>query len=285
MQGDWTYYYDNSQYILTQSASGSLSGYMTDNLCPGAEFPITGTVTPGQFTFTVTGMYGVCGSAVTWLTFQGWIGQPGCNYAYGDWSNSIPNSGGFGDDDAYPPLGTEIFAKPVDVPTGDTSVAPPPAAWNANKGAPWNQTLAGTLNPSEFEGRGVYEYPGQTQGKDTCWFQGSTYDPYTSISTTGWEWYVSSKNTWGADWIGWYQDAAQYYQAQKRVPCSSSFQQILVIDAAYDPDNTPAYGSYIDYYGNLFYGVPYETNSLGGNITATAVQSVRNSQKSTNKAW
>ncbi len=62
MQGDWTYYYDDSQYVLSQDASGNVTGNMSTNTCPGVQFPITGTVSPGTFTFTVTGMYGVCGS-------------------------------------------------------------------------------------------------------------------------------------------------------------------------------------------------------------------------------
>jgi hypothetical protein len=284
MQGTWTWEYDNSQYVLTQDGSGNLTGYMANNICPGAEFPITGTVTPGQFTFTATGMYGVCGSSVHWLTFQGWLGQPGCNYVYGNWSNSIPNSGGFGDEDPYPPLGTEVFAKPVDVPDSETSVPPPPAAWNTTQGAPWNQTLAGGLSPSEFEGRGVYEYS-QVTGVDTCWFSGSKYAPFNSITGPGYGWYISSRNGWGADWIGYFRPPVLYYRSKKRVPCGSTFTQVMVIDAAYDPDNPPSYGSYLDQYGNLFYGVPYETNTLGGNITATAVQSIRNGQMSTNTSW
>ncbi len=222
---------------------------------------------------------------VTWLTFTGYIGQPGCNYAYGNWSNSIPNGGGFGDDDPYPPIGTAaLFAKPVDVPDAETSAIPPPAAWNSTQGAPWNQTLAGGLSPSEFDGRGVYEY-GAGSGTDTCWFAKSKYAPFTSITTPGFEWPVSSKNTWGADWIGWNLAPVKYYRAQKKVPCGASFPQMIVADAAYDPDNTPAYSAYLNEDGDLFYGVAYETNTLGGNITATAVTSVRNSQISTNTTW
>jgi hypothetical protein len=37
--------------------------------------------------------------------------------------------------------------------------------------------------------------------------------------------------------------------------------------------------------GNSFYGVPYEVNTLGANITATSVTSVRNGKTSTNTTW
>ena len=170
------------------------------------------------------------------------------------------------------------------MPDYDTSVSPPGGAWEPDHGAPWNQTLAGTLSPSEFEGRGVYEYS-QGVGVDSCWFTTSKYPPFNSITTPGFLWYVSSKNGWGADWIGYSKLQVEYYRAKNRVPCGTSFTQIMVIDAAYDPDNTPAYGSYLDENGDIFYGVPYETNTLGGNIAAAEAQSIRNSQQSTNTSW
>jgi hypothetical protein len=183
------------------------------------------------------------------------------------------------------PLSPNWVAKAVDVPTSETSVIPPPQAWNPTTGgAPWNQTLAPNSPPGEYEGRGVYEYAAGL-GTDTCWFAGSKWPIYNTITAAGFAWTVSSKNRWGADWIGWKLGAVQYYRTMNRVPCGATFSQQMVIDAAYSPDNTPAYGSYVSKDGNVFYGVPYETNTLGGSITATTVTSVRNGQTSTNTTW
>jgi len=59
----------------------------------------------------------------------------------------------------------------------------------------------------------------------------------------------------------------------------------MVIDAAYSPDNPPSYGPYTDDKGVKFYGVPYEVNTLGGDITGTTVTSIRNGQVATNTTW
>jgi hypothetical protein len=69
------------------------------------------------------------------------------------------------------------------------------------------------------------------------------------------------------------------------VPCGSSFLQQMVIDAAYSPKDPSKYGAYTDNKGNNFYGIPYEVNTLGANITCTTVTSVRNGKTSTNTTW
>jgi hypothetical protein len=79
--------------------------------------------------------------------------------------------------------------------------------------------------------------------------------------------------------------AVQYYQSLGRAPCGASFLQQMVIDAAYSPDNTSGYAEYTDNHGDVFYGVPYEVNTLGANITATAASSVRNGETSINITW
>lgn len=65
----------------------------------------------------------------------------------------------------------------------------------------------------------------------------------------------------------------------------STFQQQMVIDAAYSPKNPSTYGPYTDSSGAGFYGVPYEVNTLGASITATTATSTRNGQTSTNTTW
>ena len=95
-------------------------------------------------------------------------------------------------------------------------------------------------------------------------------------------WTVSSKNTRGADFIGWKLVEVQYYRAQQRVPCGTGFPQRIVIDAGFSPNDPLNYGPYTNQYGNTFYGVPYEANTLCSDVTATTVTSVRNGQVSTN---
>jgi len=220
----------------------------------------------------------------TSITFTGSLGQPGCNFAYGNWSNSLGNSGGFGVSQAYPTNTANIFTRPADVPTSETSQQS--GSWNTTLGgAPWHQTLVPNSPAGEFSGRVVYEYASGT-GTDSCWFQGSVFKyPFNVISTPGFGWGVNGRNLWGPDLIGWTLKAVQFYRAQNRVPCGARFQQQMVIDAAYSPNNPPSYALYTDENGVNFYGVPYELNTLGGDITAAAVTSVRNGQVATNTTW
>lgn len=285
MQGHWKYTYDNTEYDLSQDGSGNITGTYIDPLCIGHTPPIAGTTSGGQFTFTISDLTQCPGDYNSWTTFTGYIGEPGCNYVYGNWTNSFGNSGGFGQSEPYPSSGP-MFTKAVDVPASETSVHGPAASWDKiNGGAPWTQTFAPNSPPGEFEARGVYEFVGGT-GSDSCWFKQSKFSPFTTISRPGYGWIVTSKNTWGSDFIGWTLAAVQYYRAQKKAPCGTRFYQQAVIDAAYSPDNPSSYsGPYTDESGNTFYGVSYEVNTLGGDITATAVTSVRNGQVATNTTW
>jgi len=289
IQGSWTQNDGGQEYTLSQDSKGNVTGTMTWPSCNGNQiWPITGSAAGGTFNFVATnqGCTNFFGGAT--ITFSGNIGQPGCNFIYGTQTDANGVWYDLGTSNPYPttqePTTSDWVAKAVDVPTSETSVAPPPAAWNTTEGAPWNQTLVPNSPPSEFEGRGTFEYANGL-GTDTCWFPKSKYAPFNTIDGPGFGWLVSSKNTWGADWIGWFLAPVRYYRAQGRAPCGTTFSQVIVIDAAYSPDNTPAYGSYLNQSGDLFYGVPYETNTLGGNITATTVTSVRNSQISTNTTW
>jgi hypothetical protein len=289
LQGQWTENTGGQQYNLSQDNAGNLTGSMTWPSCTGNQvWPLTGIASAGTFSFIATnpGCTNFYGGAT--ITFSGDIGQPGCNFLYGSQTDADGTWYTLGTSNPYPitqdPLTPNWVAKAVDVPDSETSTTPPPAAWNASKGAPWNQKLAPDSPTYEYEGRGIYEY-GNGAGTDTCWFPESKFPIYDTISTPGFAWTVSSKNTWGADWIGWYQGAVKYYRAQNRVPCGSRFPQLVMIDAAYSPDNTPAYSSYLTEDGDIVWGVAYETNILGGDITATSVTSIRNGQTSTNTTW
>jgi hypothetical protein len=176
--------------------------------------------------------------------------------------------------------------KPVDVPSSESTVVPTGEQWDTTYGPPWTQTFAPNSPSGEFEGRSVYEYPGTGSGNDTCWFPKSKFPVFNAVTTPGFGWSVSSKNTWGVDFIGWSLAAVQYYRSQKRVPCGTIFPQALVIDAAYSPDNPSTYpGPFTDTGDNTFYGIPYENNTPKANITATIVSSVRNGKTSTNTTW
>jgi hypothetical protein len=283
--GDWEDYFSLDQYYLSQDAKGNLSGWMTTGPCNlPTDWPITGTISSGQFTFTATNK-GCSLSSASWVTFAGTVSAPGCNFVSGTYTNSNGGSGGWGDSNPYPTL-LDYVTKAVDVPASESTVVPTGAQWNTSHGAPSNQTFAPNSPAGEFEGRGVYEYAGTGPGNDTCWFPKSKFPIYDAISTPGFAWTVSSKNTWGADFIGWTLAAVQYYRSQKRVPCGSSFLQKTVIDAAYSPNNPSGYGGpYTSQYGQNFYGVAYETNTLGANITATTVTSSRDGKTSTNTTW
>jgi len=284
IQGTWIWAYDGTHWMLSQDNKGNISGYLMNQYCTGnQQWPITGTLNSAQFTFTATNA-GCTNSSATSLTLTGSVGEPGCNYIYGNWTNSLGHSGGFGDSNPYPTV-SDYFTKAVDVPTSESTAVPTGAQWDTSHGAPWIQTFAPNTPPGEFEARGVYEYA-TGQGTDTCWFKGSSVAIFNAITTPGFGWTVSSQNTWGTDFIGWNLAAVRYYRNKKRAPCSSSFQQQLVIDAAYSPSNPSSYtGPFTDNSGNTFYGVPYETNTLGASITGTTATSVRNDQTSTNTTW
>lgn len=283
VNGNWTWKFTNAQYDLSQDGSGNITGYAIEPGCQGNnQWPITGTIAGGYVTLKESNN-GCTNSTVTYINYTATVSQPGCNFLYGSYTNSNGGSGTWGDSNPYPTTGDWV-SKAVDVPTSETSTTPTGAQWDTTHGAPWNQTLAPNSPAGEFEGRGVYEYATGTGG-DTCWFKGSTVPIFNAITTPGFAWTVSSQNTWGTDFIGWNLAAVQYYRKKKRVPCSSSFQQQMVIDAAYNPGNPQSYAQYTNNSGGTFYGVPYETNTLGASIAATTATSVRNGQTSTNTTW
>jgi len=102
MVGDWENYFSWDKYHLTQDANGNLSGYMTSGPCSNTtDWPITGTISNGSFTFTATNN-GCSQSTATWVKFTGLVGTPGCNFVYGTYTNSNGGTGGWGDLNPYP---------------------------------------------------------------------------------------------------------------------------------------------------------------------------------------
>lgn len=288
-QGTWTWFYDNSVYTITQDSSGNLSGFVTENCYPGtADWPLTGTINGNFLLFTATNP-GSCGQA-QWIKFNATVGQPGCNYLYGGWSNSLGSSDLWGEDNPYP-SGGYWATKAADVPTSESTAYPPGGLWDTTGGgAPWNQTLSPDSPTGEFVGRIVYEFAGTGTGRDTCWFKNSLFTPFTAITTPGYGWSVTNANapkwSWGSDYVGWSLAAVRYYRTQKRVPCGARFFQQMVVDAAWAPNNPTGYAQYTNNQGAAIWAVPYDNNNtLGGNITATTVTSTRAGKTVTNTQW
>jgi hypothetical protein len=95
-------------------------------------------------------------------------------------------------------------------------------------------------------------------GPDTCWFAGSKFTPFTSI--TGGLWTVHEDNSWGFDYVGWFPPAVAYYRKNGRAPCGTTFPQQMQIQFTSGDTNFYDYGP---------------VNTLGGSITSTTVSSIR----------
>jgi hypothetical protein len=164
-------------------------------------------------------------------------------------------------------VGWTLVPNGCDLPTGETTAF---SGWDATglfNGAPnptigkWKQALTSSSGVN-FSGRTVQEASGGG-GVDTCWFVGSAFLPFNSIS--GGTWTVNTDNTWGTgsggagyDFVGWTAAMVTYYRMNGRAPCGTTFKQQMTMQC---PD-----GSFSNY-GSV--------NTLGGSFTATTVTSIR----------
>lgn len=148
----------------------------------------------------------------------------------------------------------------ISKPTGETTNS---NGWGTGITATnhrWRQQLQPT--DVDFSGVQVTERdPGG--GGDNCWFPGSAYAPWTSI--TGGTWNVGANNYWGDDWVGWFTHAVLYYRAQGRAPCSNTMPQAMDVVCSG---------------GN----VNYKQHNLHATIGVTTVTSTRDGQ-SENRTW
>ncbi len=120
----------------------------------------------------------------------------------------------------------------------------------------WQQTIPpATIT---YAGVTVQESNPGGGGPDTCWFAGSIYAPFTSI--TGGTWTVMAGNTWGFDYVGWFKAPVRYYRKHGRAPCGTTFPQQMQMQFA-TGDVT-----FYNYAG---------VNTLGGSFDATTVSSTR----------
>lgn len=76
----------------------------------------------------------------------------------------------------------------------------------------------------------------QQAAQDTCFFQGSAIDEWTTLSF-GEPWTVTSANTWGDDRVGWYSQWVAYYRAQGRAPCGVTMYQQMAMYCSNDKEN------------------------------------------------
>jgi hypothetical protein len=136
-------------------------------------------------------------------------------------------------------------------PTGETTSS---GVWHSSATSihDWNQTLLPST--TNFVGRSVTEQNPGGGGPDSCYFTGSTFAPFVSIS--GGTWPVGSGNAWGPDSVGWLPSAVTYYRAQGRATCGTTFPQRMVINCSSG-------------------AITYANNTLGCDITATGVTSTR----------
>ncbi len=141
-------------------------------------------------------------------------------------------------------------------PTGETTAA---SGWLDTIGL-FDMTL--TPASTNFANRVVSEQnPGG--GSDTCWFSGSAFDPFTSI--TGGSWTVESGNRYGFDGLGVNAERVNYYRSSGRAPCRFTLPQRMVIIC-------PSIA------------VPYVTNTLVFEIGTTTITANR-AEASQTKTW
>ena len=94
------------------------------------------------------------------------------------------------------------------------------------------QKYSMTLTPPSgvtFSGRHVAEEdPQDGFGHDYCYFTGSAVPEWTGI-TSG-DWLVNSDNTYGIDYLGWFEWAVNFYQQYAvSLPCGTIFHQRMTI--------------------------------------------------------
>lgn len=92
------------------------------------------------------------------------------------------------------------------------------------------------------------------------------------------QWRVWAMSAWGPDYVGWSinnnPNPILYYRGQKRVPCSTTFYQQMVIDCSSLPRNGPA----------TLVKVPYRINMLKAEIGTSTVSTTRDG-KTISKTW
>jgi hypothetical protein len=163
------------------------------------------------------------------------------------------------------------------IPKGETTEFNSWSLKNATVGR-WRQTL--DLTTIDYAGVKVRETDPSSQQEvcngtgtgaackpDTCYYPGSIYSPFISIS--GGTWTVTEDNHWGLDAVGRGTASTTYYRHAGRVPCDTTFPQQMQIQFATGDPRWYDYGT---------------VNTLGYNVNETTVTS-RRAGSSETKTW
>jgi hypothetical protein len=117
------------------------------------------------------------------------------------------------------------------IPTSEDTI---PTNWDTLK--PTQHKFTQRLFPitTNFSGRRIYEEDpgGYGPDADNCYYEGSGQVPFYKVTNPpSWYWTVAQgTNEWGPDQIGYSVDAVQFYQDQNKEPCSTLFQQRMLIN-------------------------------------------------------
>lgn len=277
--GTWTDNYGDVWSLDTNWSVGdtAITGSQTGPVglgCPSVTYNVSGSLnrtpgsgsTNGRTTFSVTGTgpipssYPGCAIASS-VTFNGEIYNNGCSTGSGTWSNSLGYSGSF------------TWSKPCETPASETT--------NGNDwaditygGEPTAYAFQAQLNaPTSYNGRQVYEASGGT-GSDGCWFSGSLYQPFNSVTGGGWPVGSIAYNYYGYDTVGYGSATVSYYRSERAglglaFPCSSTIYQNMMIYCT----GQPAGG-----------GTLYQRNTLTSTIDTGSVGEARGSDSVT-RLW
>jgi hypothetical protein len=213
----------------TISSNGTVSGSVVvpnpaGQSCPSVTFSVSGTISASaqrdgtqgftDFTWKATSPSpsGECGG---WtpipFTYSGTIQNNGNDLA--------PNTAWT---DADGQGSTTVSKIPSDIPVSEQTIAVGfSSGLHATLGQ-FRQILAAASGSTDiFRGRQILEYTGYGTSYDTCWFQGSTYQRWNSVTGSAWNVgyyaldppYIASLNEWADDYVGWNANAVTYYQS------------------------------------------------------------------------
>jgi hypothetical protein len=223
-EGAWTVQTPLPQYGAT--SLGTVTGRLANGDCPGHTF----TFAAIYYTWNVHNNKAIQDAVnAVWQTPDGKFAAP---------LNSMPQV-------------------PIVRPVGETTAA---AGWDSAGSGLWKQTLHPPADDPKFDFSFdlVQESDPGGGGPDTCWFSGSAFAPFTSI--TGGTWAPDSKDVWKYDHVGWFTTAITYYRSKKRAPCGTKFPQQMQHEAQNVETSFVNYGP---------------VNTLGGSFTKTTATSKR----------
>ena len=251
--GTWT---DSYSYTWTLQQDGvQITGRMDDHEACGDDYNDQWTVNgsidgSGNMSLTLTPDY-VCelyGHSVQHIYLTVSNASPGCNTS--NPGATISNDEGYSDSYNW------SWSTGCSAPSTESSYF---AGWGPDVYASAGQWAAALFGGPQlyYSGRVVYEGTGAA-GNDTCYFDGSPYAPFESV--TGGAWPVNSANGFGYDYVGWLSSTVSYYRSVDRDPCGATVYQNMFIEC------------------NGESSILYKQNVLGADIGNSTVSSSRDGQ-------